>query len=317
MIKLQRKGIVMKPDKLGLGTRARFNPGVVRDARGIHMLFRAADGPIGSKDYISTIGYARLDQPNRISILRDDPLIYPTLPEERGGCEDCRIVPLDGRYYLFYTAYDGKTACVAVAYTTNFSSITKLGVIRFEHWDKDAFVFPERVNGRIVYMHRIEPNIQVLMVDTIEELLDTNCDAWQNHLNDLDQQTVLRPSSDWEMTKIGSGPPPVLTEAGWLLIYHGVDHESVYRVGAALLDKDDPYKVLARLPYPIMEPEEEYERVGDVPNVVFPQGVVAIDDMLYVYYGAADKVVGLAKVSLNELLGELDKYRHGHRSHSL
>jgi len=298
----------MSPGKTGLGD-ALFNPGIVQDNAGIHMLFRIADGDFGSRGYVSTIGYARLSEPTRVVELRETPLIAPTLPEESAGCEDCRIVSLDHQYYLFYTAYDGQTARVAVASTLDFTNITKLGVLLFDHWDKDAFIFPGRINGKIAYMHRIEPSIQLLMVDTIEELLDVRSHPWEAHLKAIGQETVLRPTYAWEVLKIGAGPPPLQTEAGWLLIYHGVDRHSVYRVGAALLDQDDPYRVIARLPYPILEPIEEYERVGDVPNVVFPQGLTVIDDVLYVYYGAADKVIALASIKVTELIDELNRHQ--------
>jgi predicted GH43/DUF377 family glycosyl hydrolase len=119
----------------------------------------------------------------------------------------------------------------------------------------------------------------------------------------------MRPKYEWEAKKIGAGPPPIMTEAGWLLIYHGVDANHVYRAGVALLDLEDPSKVIARSPYPILEPEEEYERIGDVPNVVFPEGTVAQDGTLYVYYGGADKCCCLATAPLLDLVGFVAQFR--------
>ncbi|MCK4449749.1 MAG: hypothetical protein KAX26_04070 [Anaerolineae bacterium] len=115
----------------------------------------------------------------------------------------------------------------------------------------------------------------------------------------------MKSEQRWEARKIGAGPPPVKTEEGWLLIYHGVDENRVCRAGAALLDLEEPWKVIARTPEPILEPEEEYERVGDVPNVVFPEGAVTIGDELLVFYGGADEVCCAASVCLDELVNYL------------
>ena len=115
----------------------------------------------------------------------------------------------------------------------------------------------------------------------------------------------MKSEQRWEARKIGAGPPPVKTEEGWLLIYHGVDENRVCRAGAALLDLEEPWKVIACTPEPILEPEEEYERVGDVPNVVFPEGAVTIGDELLVFYGGADEVCCAASVCLDELVNYL------------
>ena len=119
----------------------------------------------------------------------------------------------------------------------------------------------------------------------------------------------MKSEQPWEARKIGAGPPPVRTDKGWLLIYHGVDEDRVYRAGAALLDLEEPWKVIARTPEPILEPEEEYELVGDVPNVVFPEGAVVIGDELLVFYGAADKVCCVATAPLEEFIEHLLEMR--------
>ena len=115
----------------------------------------------------------------------------------------------------------------------------------------------------------------------------------------------MKPEQTWESSKIGAGPPPIKTREGWVLIYHGVDENTVYRAGVALLDLKDPSKVNSRSIHPILDPEKEYERIGDVPNVVFPEGAVVIDDELFVYYGGADKVCCVATVPLAELFNYL------------
>jgi predicted GH43/DUF377 family glycosyl hydrolase len=122
-----------------------------------------------------------------------------------------------------------------------------------------------------------------------------------------DDYLVMKPQEGalWECQKIGGGPPPVKTDQGWLIIYHGVDGKHVYRVGAALLDLDDPRTVLARTRDYLMEPERDWELTGVIPNVVFPTAAVCKDGELLVYYGAADRVVGLAIADLDTLIEHL------------
>jgi predicted GH43/DUF377 family glycosyl hydrolase len=122
-----------------------------------------------------------------------------------------------------------------------------------------------------------------------------------------DHKVFLQPVEEWERRKVGAGPPPIKTKDGWLLIYHGVDSEHAYRAGAALLDLNDPSQVIARTVKPLLEPKESYERIGDVPNVVFPTAIIELDNQLFVYYGAADKSICLATVELNVLIDSLQR----------
>jgi predicted GH43/DUF377 family glycosyl hydrolase len=123
----------------------------------------------------------------------------------------------------------------------------------------------------------------------------------------LDDYEVIRSMFPWERRKVGVGPPPIKTDLGWLVIYHGVSIESIYRAGAILLDLDNPSKVLARTKEPILEPEMEFEKYGVVPNVVFPDGAIVQYRKLMVYYGGADKVCCVASTPLDEFLDELEK----------
>src|SRR3989304_9253128 len=118
---------------------------------------------------------------------------------------------------------------------------------------------------------------------------------------------MMRPQESWEKRKIGVGPPPVKTTDGWLIIYHGVDENYVYRSGAALLDVDEPRRIVARSRAPILEPEEPYEKKGFVPDVVFPQAAMVLEGTLYVFYGAADTVTCVATAHLEELLSWLSQ----------
>jgi predicted GH43/DUF377 family glycosyl hydrolase len=171
--------------------------------------------------------------------------------------------------------------------------------------DKDAVIFPKRIRGRIAMLHRIVPSIQLIYFDDIDQLCRPPAALWEQHLRTLEDHVILRPEFPWEAKKIGAGPTPIETPEGWLLLYHGVDSHYVYRMGMALLDLDDPRRVIARTPEPVLAPELPFEREGDVPNVVFPEGAVLIDGMLYVYYGAADRAVGLARAPLADVLAYL------------
>jgi beta-1,2-mannobiose phosphorylase / 1,2-beta-oligomannan phosphorylase len=160
-------------------------------------------------------------------------------------------------------------------------------------------------------VHRVSPNIQIDTFDSFDELLDLR--RWADYEQRVEASTVLRAAYPWECGKVGGSVPPIRTEDGWLLIYHAVesfpDRPFIYRAGAALLDPRSPSQVIARLPYPILEPEEDYELSGDVNNVVFPVGGYLYDGNLIVSYGAADRCVALATAPLAELLGELRKHR--------
>lgn len=163
---------------------------------------------------------------------------------------------------------------------------------------------PEKINGNYAVIHRpsnwIGSDYYGIKAPGI----------WFAYYNDehkylYNHKFIMASEKNWESKKIGAGAPPIRTEAGWLLLYHGVDKDSVYRAGAALLDLKEPWKVIARTPEPILEPEEDYERVGDVPNVVFPEGNFIIGDELIVIYGAADKVCCAAKIKLDEFIDYL------------
>jgi len=298
-----------------------FNCGATVGTDGpIYLLYRAVpqgytkkpDGS-GYDNYVSSIGCA-VSEDGRHFTRFARPVIEPLEEYERFGCEDPRVTRLeiDGEvlYLITYTAlcapaFSGAGNRVALASTEDLRTFHKHGVVIPDLEDKDAVIFPELIGGHIAMLHRVAPNIQIVYFDSLEQLLNPREDFWGAYRASLEEFTVMRPKYEWEAKKIGAGPPPIRTDAGWLLIYHGVDANHIYRAGAALLDLKDPSRVIARSPHPILEPEEEYERIGDVPNVVFPEGAVTIGDELLVFYGGADVVCCAASVSLNELVNYL------------
>jgi predicted GH43/DUF377 family glycosyl hydrolase len=289
-----------------------FNPGAIYDGEKVHILYRAM-----GKDDTSVIGYASSKDGVHLDERLDEPIYTPRKEFEKklkpgfSGCEDARIIELDKRYYITYTAFNGRDR-----WRIALSSI-KTKDFKQKKWnweepklisppgvgDKDSSLFPEKFNGRYAIFHRIEPCIWL----DFEDDLKFGKDDW------VEGQIIMQPRTDkWDNKKIGIGGQPIKTEEGWLLIYHGVtNQDDNYRMGAALLKLDDPTKVIARLDYPILEPRAVYEHRGYRPGTVFGCGNVVIDEEVYVYYGAADQFVGVARVGLQELLKELKKYRVG------
>jgi len=176
-------------------------------------------------------------------------------------------------------------------------------------WDKNVIFFPRKIGGNLVFLHRIRPGIQIVSVKSLEELTG---EYWEKYFLNLQDHIVLDPAYPHESCYLGSGCPPIETEYGWLLIYHGVEetrHGIVYSACAALLDLDDPSKELARLPHVLFTPEYEWELHGEVNNVVFPTGTALFGDTLFIYYGAADTHIACASLKLPALVTELLTYK--------
>jgi predicted GH43/DUF377 family glycosyl hydrolase len=234
-----------------------------------------------------------------------EPLLAPApgIVSEQWGFEDARVVfvPELERWVITCTAYGPAGPAVYLATTEDFTSVERHGIICHPE-DKNAALLPHRIDGKWILFHRPKTEFGG---SHGEILLSRSPDlvSWSA------PEQVLRPREGawWDSMRIGIGPPPLRTEHGWLLIYHGVKETvagGIYRVGLALTDLQDPTRLLYRLPQWILAPLEEYERVGDVPNVVFPCGFVhdETSDQLRLYYGAADTSVCLATAQLADLL---------------
>ena len=312
MINVERLGVVLQPKE----GHAKFNAGMVREGDTVHMVYRWSKGIHSSQnegfhvagytqDFVS---YAKLDMEQNVVFDADEEGLIK-LPLKDGKdvwTQDPRIVPFEDEYILFFSVWDNIVCRVGIARTKDFKSVEMIGVIPTNQWDKDAFILPERVNGKIVYIHRIEPEIQIDYFDSFEDMLDPA--YWEDYANKAHDKVVITSEFDWENKKVGGSIPPIKTELGWLFIYHGVADDRVpfcYRAGAAVLELENPSKVVARLPYPILEPTEDYEVKGDVDNVVFPQGLYIEDGYVYISYGGADKVVAMCRFKYDELMDEL------------
>ncbi|SEL16309.1 glycoside hydrolase family 130 protein [Parapedobacter koreensis] len=339
LVDVKKEGILLESTILGFESLGVFNPAAIRVGSDVHLFYRAV-----REGNFSTIGYCRLDGPLQIAQRNTMPILIPQHPYESQGMEDPRIVNIDGTYYLTYTAYDGANALGALATSTDLVKFHKMGIIvpeidfkRFrdlvecgcvvnpkyfrEHqdyairglmrpnlrmWDKNIVFFPDRINGKLAFLHRIRPGIQIVFADEVPATLTH--EFWVDYLLCFSDHIVMEPRYAHESSYIGAGCPPIATDRGWLLIYHGVEDSPDgyrYHACAALLDKENPKKELARLSRPLFSPEFEWERVGVVNNVVFPTGTALFGDRLYIYYGAADCRVAVASVNIQQLLAAL------------
>jgi predicted GH43/DUF377 family glycosyl hydrolase len=275
-----------------------FNTAAIKYDGKVHLVYRATDITSNGQQgrYINSLGYAVSS--DGIHFKRhDEPIMVNDVPQEQRGPEDPRIVELDGRFYMMYTGYGGRfdgDYRICLASSQNLINWERHGVMLDEP-NKDASLFPEKIGGRYAMIHRRSPDI------------------WLAYSNDLqnwsDHQRLLSPIGDsrWESVKIGLAGPPLRIGKNWLMIYHGVGGDPrAYSLGLAFLDGTDPTRVINRQKEPILEPELDWEVNGFVPRVVFSCGQVEMDDQLYVYYGGADQVIGVAEVSLAEinLIGE-------------
>jgi predicted GH43/DUF377 family glycosyl hydrolase len=257
--------------------------------------------------YLTSISHLRLARSkDGISFeIEDSPTIQPANDYETFGLEDPRISLIDGTYYINYVGVGplGVTTCLAS--TKDFNTFERHGVI-FPPDNKDVVLFSERVEGKYYALHRPVSSLFGKQEIWIAESPDMCC--WGNHRH------LMGPRPDyWDEMKIGASAVPFKIvlgtpygEQGWLEIYHGVDRNNRYCLGAILLDSQEPWKVIARTESPIFEPEAEYECNGFFGNVVFSCGLLCEDDKLKIYYGAADTVICYAEISLQETIKGLN-----------
>lgn len=312
------------------------NPAAWYENGTFYLVYRAAGD---DEDHFIYLGLATSKDGYNFTRCSDEPIVAPTPYGFDEGCiEDPRIVKYGNLYYLTY-AYRSfapgrywlddslkKKTCylpvddytpsgvrwnisqTALAISSDLKTWKKLGRITTMDVDnRDVILFPEKINGKYVRFER--------PMDYVGEKYGCKTPSiWINYSDNLldwgKPKLFYSGVYDWECKKIGGSTPPLRTKDGWLVIYHGVgDVDSIYRVGAMLLDIDNPEKILAVTKDFIMEPSEEYETKGFYDGCVFPTGNVIVDDTLYVYYGAADIYCGVATCKVDELLDELNKNR--------
>jgi predicted GH43/DUF377 family glycosyl hydrolase len=306
----EKNPILLPIDEHTWESKAVYNPAAIH-LRGLTRIFYRAQ----SDNDTCSFGYAETKNGFDISYRHPDPAYVPRMPFEKkteitgnSGCEDARITEFNDQLVMLYTAFDGKNP-PRVAITSiktkdflnkNFDEFALPTLISPPGIDdKDACLFPEKINNRYVILHRIQPSIDINFFD------DLNFDG-QRFL--YHHPFIFPRKGMWDSQKIGISSTPLKTERGWLIFYHGVSFDGIYRVGVLLLDLKHPDKVLARSRYPLFEPKMSYEKEGLVPNVVFPCGSVLRGKKIFVYYGGGDTVTGVATITFKKLCAHLNTY---------
>jgi len=248
------------------------------------------------KDYLSTMSHIRLARStDGLNFkVEEKPFIYPVLENERYGIEDARVTFINGQYYINYTAVSPDSWATALATTTDFKTLDRKGLI-FHPENKDVAIFPEKINGKYIALHR--PNNSGFGKASIWYAESPDLLHWGNH------KCILRPrDTKYESMKIGGGAPPIKTSAGWLIIYHGKGDNSRYSLFCLLLDLNEPSKVIKQAETPLLTPTETFETDGFFSNVIFTNGLAEKEGKIFIYYGAADESVGLAITDVYSLL---------------
>ena len=326
------------------------NPGVVFDGSKFHMLFTASTNLKGGGDMV--LGYAGSSDGINFECA-PEPFLRPSAnPDDfdHGSVEDSRITWFEGKYYIAYAGRslnmkkyaDGERRAgpggnmnptwndnfrrVGLAATSDWKQVDRLGPVTSEHLsDANVALFPEKINGKYVMLHRPTPfipwtlpliyNPGCIWISFADTMTCCASDAKEMPWNmkdgrDIpDDHLLIKPEYEWEKLKIGGSGVPIPTDEGWLTFYHAVDRGGVYRVGLMLLDRNDPKKVIARSPQPVMEPQESYELKGQYPKCIFPCANVVIDNEILIYYGSVDFYCGLATAGLREALDYVLQFR--------
>jgi predicted GH43/DUF377 family glycosyl hydrolase len=261
-----------------------FNCAVTQHNGLFHMHYRAQ-----GVDFISSIGYAVSLYGLNWNRLENPVMIPHQGEDDRRGVEDPRVTPLDGIFYMTYTAYGANGNFPMIAKSQNLIDWQDVAPLEKTE-NKDHVLFPEKINGRYCILHRRRPHIWLAYSDDLIH--------WDNH-------TIImspRSESDWDSRSIGANGVPIKTAEGWLLFYHGYADSHIYRQSVALLDLENPAKLIHRPTTFFMQPEETWEIKGDVPNVIFSCSNNVVGDELWFYYAGADRVVGLATAPFADIL---------------
>lgn len=295
LFKKYEKNPILTIKSLPYPAAAVFNPGAIKYNGQVILMLRVED-----MRGFSHLTLARSKDGRTNWEISSSPTFQPepNYREERWGIEDPRIVWLEDyqTFAMTYVSFSKGGPLVSLALTHNFEEFKRIGRL-VPPEDKDACIFPRKIGNRYLLIHR--------------PIIRGKKHMWLSFSPDLihwGEHRVLMPTRDgwWDQDKVGLGPPPIETPEGWLIIYHGVRRTAsgnLYRVGMALLDLEEPWKVIWRTPGWVLAPTEPYEQTGFVPGVVFPTGAILEEDgELKIYYGAADSCVALATARLEELL---------------
>lgn len=332
---------IVRPGRYGWRKAVVFNPGVVLHGDRFLMFERAA----GSlRPFQCAIGMLQSTDGVHFDHASDEPVFTPEMAGSgHGSVQDPRVVEIEGTFYMSFAfrpfAWNSSPTGIGVpdSWQAEYPEYdgderknqTRSGVAasadglrwKLAGWvneegtdDRNAILFPEKIGGRFAALRR--PSGFVGTDTQHGEEPPCICISYSEDLRTwTEPRAVMQPAFDWEDNRIGGSTPPIRTEYGWLLLYHGVQNLNsatrrvAYRLGAALLDLNDPARVIARCPHFLMEPETYYEKFGlYIPNVIFPTGAVVREELLYIYYGVCDTAIALATVPLRELVDYVRQY---------
>ena len=281
---------VISPSGTGWQSAGTFNPAVIAHEGKFVMLYRAQDAAGTSR-----LGYA--ESRDGIHFMqRQEPVFVPETDYEKdGGVEDPRLVKIDGLFYLTYTGYNKKDAQLCLATSRDLVHWRREGILLPAYkgnwnvgWTKSGAITSEKIDGKY-WMYWLGT-----AADKIDEMGLSSSDDLRQWKEETRTPILPRRPGQFDSRVVEPGPPPILTPDGIVLIYNGADDKLVYRTGMAIFDRKDPRKLLYRSEQPIFGPEQEWEKVGQVPNVVFVEGMVKKGKQFLFYYGGADKYVGVA-----------------------
>ncbi len=287
---------VISPSGDGFASAGTFNPAAVRFKGNVVLLYRAQD-----KNGTSTIGYASGNDGIHFAS-KAQPVFVPEAEYEKdGGVEDPRVVKFGKTYYMTYTGYNKKDAQLCLATSTDLLHWQRKGVLLPAYkgnwnvgWTKSGAIVPRKIHGRYwMYFLGTTPD----KTDQMGVAYSTDLVHWTEA---SDTPVLARRPGFFDARVVEPGPSPIVTKDGILLIYNGADDKLVYATGWALFDFENPAKVLARSAQPVFSPTEKWEKVGQVPNVVFVEGMVPDGKDWLIYYGAADTHIGVARARLRK-----------------
>ena len=350
MLKIYRANnpILSPVPELSWTKQSVFNPGVVYDNGKFRMVFSGNDGngciQLGYAESSDGVKFSVREMPFLAPDPDENAFDHGTTEDPRVTCLDgkfyityaARCLNMNdwargkrkydpkGEHAI---AWERNNRRVGLAVTTDWQNVERLGAISSEHMnDANVVLFPEKINGKYAYLHRpssapawilpmmYEPGrAWIVFTDTINKWCSGKiAEAWdmEDKIDLPDDYMLLAPEQKWESMKVGPSGVPIPTDDGWLITYHGVDRKGTYRIGLALLDRDDPRKVICRTPEPIMEPEGELElHGGPYPGCIFPCANVVIDDEIRLFYGICDIFIGTATMSFSAALEHVKKYK--------
>lgn len=285
---------IISPRGSGWESAGTFNPAVVMHDGKVVMLYRAQD-----RHGTSRLGYAESSDGIQFD-RRSEPVFSPEADYEKdGGVEDPRIVKIGETYYLTYTGYNRKDAQLCLATSTDLMQWHRKGVILPAYkgkwnagWTKSGAIVSEKINGKY-WMYYLGTSADKRDQTGLASSPDLQ------HWEDVTEKPVLPVRAGKFDSRVAEpGPPPILTSRGILLIYNGADDNLVYRTGLALFSRQDPRKLIWRSDQPVFWPEKDWEKAGQVPNVVFAEGLVAKGGRYLLYYGGADKYIGVVEAAV-------------------